>query len=254
MTEQGTLTVFEEKINKAFEANGIRALSGEEIRLFYRLTEQLLEANRTMNLTAVTETEDILVKHYADCAVLAGVFAENAAVADIGAGAGFPTLPLAILRRDLKLTAIDSTAKKMNYVQRTAEKLGLENVSTEAGRAEELGRDVRFREAFDAVCARAVAEMRVLAEWCLPLVKPGGLFAAMKAKTGRAEVESCRGALALLGGGEPDVREILLYNPFLSGKHPDAVQDRCLILIQKNNRTPRLYPRGNAQIRKKPLA
>ena len=247
MTEQGTLTVFEEKINKAFEANGIRALSGEEIRLFCRLTEQLLEANRTMNLTAVTETEDILVKHYADCAVLAGVFAENAAVADIGAGAGFPT-------RDLKLTAIDSTAKKMNYVQRTAEKLGLENVSTEAGRAEELGRDVRFREAFDAVCARAVAEMRVLAEWCLPLVKPGGLFAAMKAKTGRAEVESCRGALALLGGGEPDVREILLYNPFLSGKHPDAVQDRCLILIQKNNRTPRLYPRGNAQIRKKPLA
>lgn len=254
MTEQETLTAFEEKIHRAFEANGIRALSGEEIRLFYRLTEQLLEANRTMNLTAVTETEDILVKHYADCAVLAGIFAENSAVADIGAGAGFPTLPLAILRRDLKLTAIDSTAKKMHYVQRTAEMLGLKNVSTEAGRAEELGRDVRFREAFDAVCARAVAEMCVLAEWCLPLVKPGGLFAAMKAKTGRAEIESCRGAFALLGGGKPDVREIPLRNPFLSDEHPDAVQYRCLILVQKNSRTPRQYPRGNAQIRRKPLA
>ena len=254
MTEQETLTAFEEKIHRAFEANGIRALSGEEIRLFYRLTEQLLEANRTMNLTAVTETEDILVKHYADCAVLAGIFSENSAVADIGAGAGFPTLPLAILRRDLKLTAIDSTAIKMHYVQRTAELLGLVNVVTEAGRAEELGRDVRFREAFDAVCARAVAEMRVLAEWCLPLVKPGGLFAAMKAKTGRAEIESCRGALALLGGGKPDVREIPLRNPFLSDEHPDAVQYRCLILVQKNSRTPRQYPRGNAQIRRKPLA
>lgn len=248
-----SFTAFTEKLQTVFKANGLAPASSEAGRLFYRLTERLLEVNRRMNLTAVTDVEDILVKHYADCAAAACLFKEGSDVADIGAGAGFPTLPLAILRRDLRLTAIDATAKKMRYVQQTAEILGLDNVRTVTGRAEEMGRDARFRETFDAACARAVAEMRVLSEWSLPLVKLGGFFAAMKAKSGREEAENSRNAIELLGGGAPDVREFCLYNPFLAATHADAVQKRCLILVQKDRQTPWQYPRENAQIQKKPL-
>ena len=237
---------FNSELSRVFKANGLsQFLNIEKSKKFYRLTEIMLEENEKYNLTAITEPSKIILNHYADCAVLALKLPKGAKVIDVGCGAGFPTLPLAIIRPDLKITGIDSTAKRINYVNSTAEALGLANVTAYTMRAEDAGAG-DMRESFDIVTARAVAAMRVLAELCLPLVKVGGSLVAMKGKSAEFELADAKRAISLLGGKLSSLRDVRLSDGVEEIIHP-------LIIIDKKMKTPANYPRPFAQISKKPL-
>ena len=234
-------------LTKVFGENKLGGLlSREKADKFYRLTVRMLEENEKYNLTAITEVNKIILNHYADCATLAARLPKGIRIADIGCGAGFPTLPLAILREDLLITAIDSTAKRIAYVEQTASMLGLTNVTAVAMRAEDGAQKPEYREKFDVVTARAVAEMRVLTELCLGYVKVGGKFIAMKGKNAEFELNSAKRAIALMGGRGAVCEEISLKGAGEVLTHP-------LIVIDKKEKTPANYPRVFAQISKKPL-
>ncbi|MBO5213553.1 MAG: 16S rRNA (guanine(527)-N(7))-methyltransferase RsmG [Clostridia bacterium] len=241
---------FKTTLTTVFSANG-RTLTEIQGDLFSRLTDEMLRVNRQMNLTAVTDLAEIAVKHYADCASMADLPPQGAAVCDIGAGAGFPTLPLAILRPDLQITAVDSTEKRMNYVFQTAQLLELNRIRTLTARAEELGKDGTYRESFDFVTARAVAPLNILCELCLPLVKVAGCFCALKAAGGREELEQATRAAELLGATVKEIREFSLVDPY--GEIPTDALKRVLIVFEKTAPTPDQYPRRYAKIQSKPL-
>lgn len=238
---------FSKRLNQVFSENGLSALLTEaKAEKFYRLTEYMLEENEKFNLTAITDIDKIILHHYADCAALALILPSGAAVADIGCGAGFPTLPVAILREDVKITAIDSTAKRVNYVKAAAEMLGLENVRAVAMRAEDGAKKPEYREKYDVATARAVAELRVLAELCMGYVKVGGQFIAMKGRSAEAELSVARGAISIMGGKGVVSRDIRLVGMEDELTHP-------FIIVDKKKRTPEGYPRPYAKISKKPL-
>ena len=208
---------------------------------FEELTKRLLAFNAHTNITAITDPDGIIERHYADCLKIAPLIKEGARLLDVGCGGGFPTLPLAIARKDLSITSLDSTAKKLTFVKDTATGMGL-RVTTLAGRAEELSKGAPLRESFDAVSARAVASLPVLCEWCLPFLKVGGYFYAMKGSAGLEELKSAENAVKTLGGQVAEIREdyiegVVRYN----------------ILIKKVKSTPAAYPRNGGAIKKKPL-
>lgn len=240
----------EQLLKDVFAANGL-SLSGEQIAQFSRLTDEMLRVNEQMNLTAVTDPKEIFVKHYADCASVAHFPESESSVCDIGAGAGFPTLPLAIMRPDLKITAVDSTEKRMRYVENTARLLELKGVSVLTARAEELGNAPEVRESFDFVTARAVAPLNILCELCLPLVKLGGRFCALKAVGGQDELAQATRAAEVLGASVVSVEEFSLTDPF--GTIPKDGLKRCLIVFEKIAPTSEKYPRRYAKIQSKPL-
>lgn len=238
---------FSSKITKIFSANGLSSyLSVEKVEQFYALTVRMLTENEKYNLTAITDIDKIILNHYADCVMLSTRLKKGATVIDVGCGAGFPTLPLAMVRPDLKITAVDSTAKRVNYVRETAEMLGITNVTTLVMRAEDGGKDPLYREKFDYATARAVAEMRVLCELTLPFVKVGGQLVAMKGKNAEFELSSAKRAIATLGGRNTVCESITLKGEGEVLSHP-------LIIIDKKEKTPATYPRAFAQISKKPL-
>lgn len=240
-------SAFDRLFKTVFAANGLeRYVNDATIASFYTLTERMMSVNAVMNITALDTPEKIIPLHYADCALAAACFPETATVADVGCGGGFPTLPLAILRPDLHITAIDSTGKKVAYVAETARLLGLENIETLTARAEELGHDPARREHFDVVTSRAVARLNVLDELCLPLCRVGGQLILLKGAAGPNELEEARYGIRHLGGDEPVCREMTLYTP-------GEPEQRTLICVQKAGPTPENYPRGFGQIKKRPL-
>ena len=225
----------------------ISAPDEEQTAKLYRLTEIMLEVNEHMNLTAITECSQIILKHYVDSLSVAKYIPENARIIDIGCGAGFPSLPLAICRPDIRIVALDSTAKRINYAQNTANALGLTNLSAIAARAEDKAKDSLYRESFDVAVARAVADLPVLCELCLPFVKVGGHFASMKAARGDEELDNARRAIKTCGGGV-----VQMIHADLTGDGSNY-EKRRLIIIEKVEKTPKNYPRNFAQISKKPL-
>ena len=238
---------FTSELTRVFGENGMAGLlSMERMEKFFLLTVRMLEENEKYNLTAITEPSKIILNHYADCATLAARLKKGATIIDVGCGAGFPTLPLAIVRPDLKITAMDSTAKRVNYVAETAQMLGLDNVVAVTMRAEDGGKSPDYRERFDYATARAVAEMRVLAELALPFVKVGGQMVAMKGKNAEFELSSAKKAIATLGGRNTACDTVTLKGSGEVLTHP-------LIIIDKKEKTPVTYPRPFAQISKKPL-
>ena len=220
------------------------SLTDEQTKQFEKLAELLVEQNKTMNLTAITDPDGIAVKHFADSisALSAYDFAENAKVLDVGTGAGFPSIPLLITRPDLEMTMIDSTAKKLKYVASTVETLGL-NAEVLHTRAEEAGQNKEYREKFDIVCSRAVAALNVLCEYCLPFVKVGGVFLAMKAAKAQEEITDAKNAIKTLGG------KIVAEKSFTLSDGGE----RTIVVIKKISQVPPKYPRVSAQIAKKPL-
>lgn len=238
---------FTSKLTKIFSANGLSSyLSLDRMKKFYDLTVRMLTENEKYNLTAITDVDKIILNHYADCVMMAAKLQKNARIIDVGCGAGFPSLPLAIVRPDLKITAMDSTAKRVNYVAETAVMLGLDNLTAVTMRAEDGGKNPEYREKYDYATARAVAEMRVLTELALPFVKVGGQMVAMKGKNAEFELSSAKKAIATLGGRNTICENITLHGDGEELTHP-------LIIIDKKEKTPSTYPRPFAQISKKPL-
>lgn len=238
---------FMAEITSVFKKNSLSSLlSKEKAEKLFLLTNRLLTENEKYNLTAITEPKKVILHHYADCATLAEHLPKGAKICDVGCGAGFPTLPLAILREDIQILAMDATEKRVNYVRETAQMLSLSGVSTLCARAEDAGKDIALRESFDFVTARAVAQMHILAELCLPLLKVGGKMIAMKGKNAHYELADAKKALSVLGARENRVIDITLKNDEEEVSHP-------LVILDKVTKTPSAYPRPYAQISKKPL-
>ncbi len=240
------LSSFTELFSEIFTQNKLdRFITEENIAKFHLLACELERVNAEMNLTAIREPAEVIAKHFADSLLCADAIPEGVRMVDVGCGGGFPTLPLGIARGDLTITGLDSTAKKLGFVQATADRLEL-RVKTLNMRAEAAGQDGKHRERFDCAVARAVARLNVLLELCLPLVKVGGRFVALKAASGREELAEAKDAIHTLGGKLVDVREI----PLICG---DEVQERQLFVIEKVRPCDKKHPRNYAQISKKPL-
>jgi 16S rRNA (guanine527-N7)-methyltransferase len=216
----------------------------EAFRLYY---EQLLIWNERINLTSITAYEEVQVKHFLDslsCLQVVDTIAPGARCIDIGAGAGFPGLPLKIARPTLRLTLLESVGKKARFLAHIVEALGLPETDVVQGRAEELGRDPGYREVFDVALARAVAHMSVLVEYALPLVQVGGIFVAQKGADIEDEMESASTAIELLGGELREIRTVRL---------PGSETPRHLVVVQKLAPTEAKYPRRPGIPAKRPL-
>jgi 16S rRNA (guanine527-N7)-methyltransferase len=236
---------FSASLKKCFGENCLEEYYALEEQL-YRLTRLLLEYNAHTNLTAITEPGDIISKHYADSLAVCRYIPPCATLIDVGAGAGFPSLPIAAARPDVRVTALDSTAKKLDFIDRAAAELGIGNITTLCGRAETLACDSAYRERFDTATARAVARLGVLYEICLPFVAVGGKFIAMKGPGAETELSESADAMRVLGGAMAEN----IPGTLIAG---DSIQKRYTIIIQKDRETPKNYPRNWSQINKKPL-
>ena len=237
---------FKEIFSDVFQKNGLYGyIHDDNVEKFWNLTQLMLETNAVMNITAITDVEKIIPLHYADCVKIADLIPQNASVVDIGCGGGFPILPLAIVRPDLRLLGIDSTEKKARYVGETAKKLGLQ-VKTVAGRAEELAKDPNMRQSFDVAISRAVARLNILDELCMPFVKPNGCFIAMKGAAGIEEYQEAETGIHKLGGEriKAEAYELLTV---------DQREQRTVFVIRQNKVVSDVYPRPFAAMKKKPL-
>ena len=227
-------------------AHGL-VLNDQQIAQFERYFQLLVEWNEKMNLTAITQREEVYLKHFYDCLMaLWNMPLDNYALqlCDVGAGAGFPSIPLKIAHPELQVTIVDSLQKRLTFIEHLAEELGLEGVSCVHGRAEDVGQNPAYRGQFDLVTARAVASLNVLAEYCLPLVKIGGQFLALKAQKSDQELEEARAAISILGAKLIKVTEDQL---------PVESADRRYILIQKTKETPNKFPRKAGKPAKNPI-
>lgn len=211
---------------------------------FDKYAQMLVETNKTLNLTAITEPDEIVSKHFVDClSVFKFVdFPEGAKVIDVGTGAGFPGVVLLFARTDLNITLLDSTKKRLGFVESVVSELGL-TADIVHMRAEEAGKAAEYRERYDIALARAVANMQTLSEYCLPFVKTGGVFAAMKGAKAAQELAAAQGAVRKLGG------EIIKSEEFTL----PVCGERTILKVKKISQTPPKYPRPSAQISKKPL-
>lgn len=210
------------------EKNGLSELVAGKEASFLSLARMMLEFNSHTNITAITDLPGLILSHFCDSLTVAGMLPRGAAVADIGCGGGFPTLPLAIARPDISVTAIDSTAKKLAFVWDAVRGLGLGNVLPQCMRAEDGAHSAVYREKFDVVTARAVSALPVLAELCLPYLKTSGLFCAMKGPRGAEELAEARNAVKILGGTVLDTKKVVL-----EGADGQAPLERMLIIIKK---------------------
>lgn len=203
----------------------------------------LLEYNQKYNLTTILEEKDMYYKHFLDSAAGVDLFTKGAKVAEIGSGAGFPSMVLKILREDLQFDLFESVGKKCEFLQAVVDKFGFKNIQICNIRAEEAARDEKFREKYDFATARAVARMNTLAEYCLPFVKVGGQFIAYKSGD-VSEIDEGAEACKILGGKKP-----LVYPYTL----PEEYGERVLAVVEKIKPTPIKYPRGQGKERKQPL-
>ena len=219
----------------------VTAEQEEQFRIYARL---LTERNKKVNLTAITDPEGIAAKHFLDSALLLKVFspARGESVLDVGTGAGFPGVPLKILRSDLRLTLLDSLNKRLVFLDALLKELGISAELVHA-RAEEAGRQGRYRGGFGFVAARAVAAMPVLCEYCLPFLKPNGVFAAMKGRVSPEEDGGAKKAVSVLGCRIERVENYAL----------PAGDARCVYLIRRVGTVPDEYPRHGSKIAKQPL-
>lgn len=236
---------FQEHLQKAAEEYGISLTDRmlQQFDLYYRL---LLEWNAKINLTAITEPEEVAVKHMIDSLSCLDekVFAYGCSVIDVGTGAGFPGIPLKIFRPDIRLTLLDSLNKRIRFLEEAADRLELADVQCIHARAEEKAGDKELREAFDVAVSRAVARLRVLAEYCMPFVKKGGCFVALKGMKYAEEMKDAEKALKILGASK--CRAVPVKLPYLDDK-------RAVLYIPKLRPTPKAYPRKAGTPEKNPL-
>lgn len=216
----------------------------EQFQIYYQL---LVEWNKKMNLTSIVQIEEVYLKHFFDSVMLlwmAPIEMQEATLIDVGAGAGFPSVPLKIVRPDLKVTIVDSLNKRIQFLELLCQELGLSDVTPVHARAEELGQNVQYRQQFDIATARAVAPLNVLCEYCLPFVKKGGEFIAMKSTKVEEEVHQAQKAIKVLGAKLLDVTTTTL---------PGEESERAFVRIKKTLETPNKYPRRAGKPTKQPI-
>ncbi len=241
-----TLNQFTTTLSFACEQNSLPSPTPQQAEHLFCLLELLVEENNKYNLTAITSPEDVIYKHFVDCIMLSQHIPPNLTVIDVGCGAGFPSLPLAIARPDLKITSLDSTAKKIHFIELASERLGLQNISVLCGRAEEFAHNATYRDSFDVATARAVANFPVLCELCLPFVRPNGQFVAMKGRFSESEFNISPSSLGQLSAKDLDII------PYSLNINQDSEQ-RTLVKLTKIGKTRDNFPRKYSQISKNPL-
>ena len=238
-------TKFKTEFNSELEKLNI-LLEDEQVNQFYKYMNLLIEWNKNINLTAITEPSDIILKHFID-SIYVSKYIEipaNSSIIDIGTGAGFPGIPLKIIRKDLNITLLDSLNKRIMFLDNVINNLDLKDISAIHGRAEEMGKNKKYREMFDYAISRAVANLTVLSEYMIPFVKLGGKSICMKGGNIKEELENSQKALGILGGNLLHVEEFNLL---------DTDIKRSLIIIEKCKITPIKYPRKPGTPAKDPL-
>lgn len=219
-------------------------INDEEINEFSIYMDLLLEWNEKINLTAITEKNEIILKHFIDSLTIYKYIKENDKIADVGTGAGFPGIPLAIMKNKNEVNLVDSLNKRINFLNEVIQKIELENVIAIHSRAEDLGKDKKYREKFDIVTSRAVANLTVLVEYLLPLVDVGGYCICMKGPNIEEELNQSKFAIRTLGGKIEKVEKIIL---------PDSDFERNIVIIKKEQYTDKRYPRKAGMPLKNPL-
>lgn len=231
--------------NRGLEQLGI-SLKIEQLEQFYQYYEILMEKNKVMNLTAITEYEEVIHKHFLDSLslVLWKGFQRKGQVIDIGTGAGFPGIPLKIAFPDLEMVLLDSLNKRVKFLNEVIEKLGLQRITALHGRAEDFARRIEYRERFDLCISRAVAHLATLSEYCIPFVSVGGYFVAYKAGGVEEEIKQARQAIKLLSGRVEEQSSFQL---------PGIEAERVLIVIRKDQKGNEKYPRKAGMAGREPL-
>lgn len=234
---------FKEKLIINVDKLGIN-LSEIQLKQFYNYMNLLIEWNKKVNLTAITEPDEIILKHFVDSLTISKYISDGTKVVDVGTGAGFPGIPLKIVRQDVDITLLDSLQKRINFLDEVINELNLEKITTIHSRVEDFGKNKKYREEFDIATSRAVANLSTLSEYLLPLVKVGGKVISMKGSLIQEELENSKNAIKILGGQIEKVDEFDLPNSDIS---------RNIVLIDKIKNTPNRYPRKAGEPSKKPL-
>lgn len=237
--------VFFDLMNTAAKDVGID-LTKNQYEQFIKYMRLVQEWNEKINLTAIVEDEEFIKKHFIDCikAFKSNAIKEAKTIVDVGTGAGFPGIPIAILHPEAKITLLDSLNKRINFLNLVIKELALDNVTTIHSRAEDGARDPKLREKFDVATSRAVANMAVLSEFCMPYVKRGGYFVALKGPSIDEELKNGRNAIKILGGEFKNIIEVSVEETNL--KHN-------IVEVAKINKCPKEYPRKAGTVNKKPL-
>ena len=218
--------------------------SVEQTEQFFEYMNLLIEWNEKMNLTAITDPEEIILKHFIDSITILEDIEDNAKIVDVGTGAGFPGIPLSIMNQTLKITLVDSLNKRLIFLQEVVNKLNLKNIEIIHARAEEFGQNKKYREKFDIATSRAVANLSTLSEYLIPLVKIDGKIISMKASGAQEEINEAKKAIEILGGKIENIKEFNL---------PQSDIGRTVIIIRKEKQTPNKYPRKPGTPSKEPI-
>ena len=235
--------IFYEEMNKFGKEININ-FSVEQLDKFYKYIQLLIEWNEKMNLTAITEPEEIILKHFIDSLAILKDINDNTKVVDVGTGAGFPGIPLSIMKQDIKITLVDSLNKRLIFLKEVVEQLKLKNIEIIHARAEEFGQNKEYREIFDIATSIAVANLSTLSEYLIPLVKINGKCICMKASEVEEEIEKAKKAINILGG---TINKIEKFNL------PKSDIGRTTIIINKEKNTPNRYPRKPGTPSKEPI-
>lgn len=234
---------FFEKMQEKSKDLGIH-FSVEQLEQFFEYMKLLIEWNEKMNLTAITDPDEIIFKHFIDSITILKEIKDNSKLVDVGTGAGFPGIPLSIMKPTLKITLVDSLNKRLIFLQEVVKELELKNIEIIHARAEELGQNKEYREMFDVATSRAVANLSTLSEYLIPLVKINGKVISMKASGAQNEINEARKAIKVLGGSIEKIEEFNL---------PQTDIGRTIIVIKKKEKTNRKYPRKSGIPSKDPI-
>lgn len=234
---------FKEKLITSVDALGI-TLSEMQLKQFYTYMNLLIDWNKKINLTAIVEPNEIILKHFVDSLTILKYISGGTKIIDVGTGAGFPGIPLKIAKPSIEIVLLDSLQKRINFLEEVIKQLNIEKIKTIHSRVEDFGKDQKYREKFDMATSRAVANLSTLSEYLLPLVKVGGKVISMKGSFIGEELENSKNALNILGGKIEKIEKLNL---------PNSDMNRNILIINKIKNTPNKYPRKAGEPSKKPL-